>query len=389
MKIGIFGGTFNPPHLGHISAAAAAWAELGLERLIVIPNTMPPHKELAENSPPPEDRLAMTRAAFGKIGGAVEVSDIELKRDGKSYTVDTLAEIRELYPNDEIILLMGTDMFLSLESWRAFEEIMKTVTLGVFQRSDGQEDEISEARDRFSAKYGAKTVAVKNDPIDVSSSEIRAALPDRGGAAWRDGEVYGYIIRNSLYGAKPDFDWLRVKACEMLDPKRTRHVAGCEMEAVKLARRWGEDESAAREAAIMHDCTKSLGLEEQLLLCEKYDIIADSVERGDAKLLHSKTGACIAKCEFGVSDEACAAIRWHTTGKADMSTLEKIIYLADYIEPSRAFDGLEELRRLAYEDIDAAMLMGLQMSLEDMRDRGIVPHKNSKDAIKWLAKREG
>jgi len=384
LKIGIFGGTFNPPHLGHVSAVVAACRELELNKILVIPNTLPPHKEMAANSPSPLDRLNMARAAFSSLGETAEVSDIEIKRPGRSYTVDTLAEIRKDHPDDELVLLIGTDMFLSFESWYRFEEIMKTASIGVFQRSDGQDDDIVSAKRRYESKYGAEIMTVKNEAVDISSSEIREMLPQRGGAEYLDDAVYEYIIKHSLYSAKPNFDWLRVKSYAMLDQKRIRHVAGCELEAVKLARRWGADEDLAREAAILHDCTKLLGLEEQLRLCEKYGIITDAVEKKDVKLLHSKTGACIAKYEFGLSDEVYEAIYWHTTGRADMSLLEKIIYMADYIEPSRIFEGVESLRRLSYKDLDEALISGLQMSIEDIIDRGIVPHGNSRDAIDWL-----
>lgn len=94
-------------------------------------------------------------------------------------------------------------------------------------------------------------------------------------------------------------------------------------------------------------------------LCRKYAIICDTAETENPKLLHAKTGAALARDLFGVSDEIYEAIRWHTTGKPDMRTLEKIIYLADYIEPTRDFPGLDRLRELAYEDLDKAMALGL------------------------------
>ena len=170
----------------------------------------------------------------------------------------------------------------------------------------------------------------------------------------------------------------------MLKDTRVRHVAGCEYEAVKLARRWGANEDDAREAGILHDVTKKLNLEAQLILCNKYDIITDAAEAADAKLLHSKTGAALARDMFSVSDSVYDAIYWHTTGRAGMSLLEKVIYLADYIEPTRSFDGLDELRRCAYEDLDAAVLLGLEMSLVDLGERNIKPHARTQEAIDWM-----
>ena len=385
MKIGIYGGTFNPPHLGHVSAAMEALEQTKLGKLIVIPDTIPPHKEMPQGSPSEKDRLKMTRLAFSGCGKKVEVSDIEMQREGKSYTVHTVDRLRQLYPRDEFVLFMGTDMFLSLESWFEFERLIKTVTVGVFTRADGEDIQLTKAKEKYEKLYGAKVTIVKNTPIDISSSEIRSQLIIRGGGEFLSDKVYEYIIKNSLYGARPNFDWLRVKGNRMLSFKRMPHVAGCEREAVRLARRWGADENAAREAAILHDCTKRLGLEEQLLLCNKYGIMTDAVEAVEGKLLHAKTGAAIAKYEYGLSDEVHDAIFWHTTGKPDMTMLEKVIYLADYIEPTRDFEGLEKLRALSYRDIDKALYLGLKMSIDDMNERGIIPHENSRKAMEWLA----
>ena len=105
---------------------------------------------------------------------------------------------------------------------------------------------------------------------------------------------------------------------------------------------------------------------------------------GSAKLLHAKTGAALAKHLYGQPEEVCRAIYWHTTGKADMTKLEKIIYLADYMEPNRKFDGVEDLRRLCGEDLDGALLLGVRMSIEDLNERGVPIHKNTQAAMDWV-----
>ena len=125
-----------------------------------------------------------------------------------------------------------------------------------------------------------------------------------------------------------------------------------------------------------------------MLLSDKYGIINDTVETANTKLLLAKTGAAVAWDRFGVPIEIENAIRWHTTGKPDMTTLEKVLYMADYIEPSRDFDGVDELRRLAYTDLDAAMVLGLKMSLEDLKTGGITPHENTVQALNWYQGRE-
>ncbi|MGE4483996.1 MAG: nicotinate (nicotinamide) nucleotide adenylyltransferase [Oscillospiraceae bacterium] len=384
MRLGIYGGTFDPPHIGHTQSVAAAAKQLRLDRLIIIPTGTPPHKVLPGDSPDSRERLEMTRIAAHELGFA-EVSDLEIFRPGKSYTVDTVHSIKEQYPDADIFLLMGTDMLLSFETWKDFIEIMRSVCLAVFARLYGEDRKIKLFSDYLVERYDADVTMVYNDAIvEISSSVLRDLLPRRGGKEFICDEVYASIIKNRYYDAKPDFDWLRESAHRMLSPKRVPHVVGCEKEAVRLARRWDADEDEAREAAILHDITKKETLSEQLLLCEKYGIMTDALERENSKLLHSKTGAEIAKRQFGVSDEVYRAIFWHTTGHEDMTLLEKIIYLADYIEPTRDFAGVDKLRRLAYEDIDAALITGYRMSIEDLAAHGIVPHDRTLKAMKSL-----
>ena len=138
MKIGIFGGTFNPPHLGHLAAAEAAIGALGLDKLYIVPASIPPHKELPEGTPAPEHRLAMAAKLADALllPQVVQLSEMELKREGKSYTADTLAALREEYPEAELWLLMGTDMFLTLHRWREPEKILKLAGVCAFGRTE-------------------------------------------------------------------------------------------------------------------------------------------------------------------------------------------------------------------------------------------------------------
>ncbi len=383
MKIGIFGGTFNPPHRGHMEAAAQTIRALGLDKLLVIPDFVPPHKEMPAGSPEGRERLELCRLAFGHVKHC-KVSDMELARGGVSYTVDTLRRVRERYPTDRLYLLMGTDMLLSFTQWREYREIAKLATLAVFARREEDRGAVVRAAADLRSRLNANVKVVPIHAVDVSSTLVREELTRRRGCDLLPEDVYGRIVKLRLYGAKPDFAWLRKKAYAMLDPKRVPHVAGCEEEAARLAKRWGADEEQAREAGILHDITKKEKLDEQLRLCEKYGIILDEMERSEGKLLHAKTGAGIAKYEFGCDDEVYGAIYWHTTGHEDMTLLEKVIYMADYIEPNRDFPGVEELRRLAYTDLDGALELGFKMSIEDMRSRGIVPHERTLGALAYI-----
>lgn len=382
MKIAIYGGSFNPPHRGHIEAARTVIRELNPDKLLIIPDNLPPHKQLAEGSPSPEERLELCRLAFSGVEGA-EVSELELRRQGKSYTFDTVRELKELYPGDELILIIGTDMFLTFEQWYKFTFLLNNCTLAVLARADGDEPEILRQAERFRDEYSAKVIILTHEPVAISSADVRELLPRRLGSDMLDDGEYACIIKNRFYEAQPELTWLRSQVIDYLSSDRVAHTAGCESEAVMLARRWGEDEETAAEAGILHDITKRLRKNEQLILCEKYGIICDIGEMENPKLLHAKTGAALAKDVFGAGPEVENAIRFHTTAKPDMSLLEKIIYLADYIEPTRDFPGVEELRELAYEDIDAAMALGLKMSLADIRSHGVEPYKDSVDACRW------
>ena len=130
MKIGIYGGTYNPPHTGHMQAAREAVRLLGLDKLLLIPDRIAPHKKIPAGSPTPEQRLEMLRIAAAN-DPVMEVSDIELKREGPSFSYLTVEALRAQYPDAELYLLMGTDMFLSFHTLREPERIMREAALGV------------------------------------------------------------------------------------------------------------------------------------------------------------------------------------------------------------------------------------------------------------------
>ncbi|MBR5261582.1 MAG: nicotinate (nicotinamide) nucleotide adenylyltransferase, partial [Oscillospiraceae bacterium] len=317
MKTLIYGGTFNPPHIGHVKALKAAVEQLVAERIIVIPTAEPPHKQM-DISCTSDDRVEMCRLAFSAIDGA-EVSDMEITRGGKSYTVDTVRELMVQYPDDEFVLLVGTDMITSFTNWREAQWLMDNVMLAAFPRNAGDVSAVAECAKKLGEECGARVMPIRLEPVEISSSEVRAMLPQREGNEYLSDEVYSFIIQKRLYNAKPNFEWLREKAYSMLKPSRIAHVKGCEEEAVRLARRFGGNKEDAAEAAILHDITKKLSLEEQRAKCVEFGILLDEDEYENAKLIHSKTGAAIAKAQFGISDEVYEAIKWHTTGKAGMS----------------------------------------------------------------------
>lgn len=387
MKIGAYGGTFDPPHLGHMDSARAAMKLLGLDKLLFLPACQPPHKDLSPSSASPEDRLAMTALMADGLGEGVEVCDLEHRRGGKSYTADTLRLLREEYPEDELWLLMGSDMFLTLQNWRQPEVILSLAGVAGFARTETDSVELLNRQGEYLQKrYDARVCVVELPAIRaVSSTQLR------GGEGWEQlyPPVLGYILRHGLYGTEADLTKLtdgQLRACSlsMVKAKRIQHILGTEVTAVELAKRWGADVDLCRRAAILHDCTKYWTLEEHLACCEQYGVALDEMERHAEKLLHAKTGACIAREVYGQPQAVYDAIFYHTTGKADMTLMEKILYMADYIEPKRDFEGVEELRRLAATDLDAAVLLGCEMSIAEMEERGYQVHPNTKGARDWL-----
>ena len=393
MKIGIYGGTFNPIHTGHMQAVKFAAEYLQLDKLLLIPAGIPPHKALREDAADGVHRMAMTKLAAEamELSCSVEVSDMELQRQGKSYTVDTLRALREQHPDAKLYFFMGTDMFLSFHTWYQPEEIAKLCTICAFGRSEADTEELFAVQRQYLAeKLGADCVTISLPRIvDISSTQLREALAQGRGREYLAPAVYGYILREGLYGTDADLkqlsvDDLRCVAMTLLKHRRIPHVLGTEEMAAKLALRWGADEGAARRAALLHDCTKKLNMEQHGAILRQYKIELDDEERNTEKLLHAPTGAAVARYIFGVSDEVEQAIRWHTTGRADMTLLEKIIYLADYIEPTRDFCDLRELRCLAFEDLDRALLLGFTMAVTDLRKKGMPLHPNSVYARDYL-----
>ena len=395
MKIGIYGGTFNPPHLGHVTAARAVFELLKLDLLLLVPDGQPPHKTLPTGSPTAEQRLEMTRLAGEQLGlgEKVRTLDLELRREGRSYTAETLRQLHQQYPEDELWLLMGTDMFLTLQAWREPEEILSLAGIAAFGRTEADTEELfAVQRDYLYRTYPQARIFTLTIPgvVDVSSTELRDMLARGEGGNLLPPAVYGYILREGLYNTHADLKHLPLRALRpvalsYLKHKRIPHVLGTEQEAIRLAERYGADVEKARVAALLHDCTKKLDMDEQLALCRHYGIQLDELERQALKLLHAKTGAAIARDVFGVDDEVYRAIWWHTTGHAGMTLLEKIMYLADYIEPSRDFPGVDKLRAVCYKDLDEGLLMGLEMTIEEMTSMGNPVHHatiEARDALK-------
>lgn len=197
-RIGIFGGTFNPIHNGHILLAQYCKYELELDKVILIPTYSPPHKS-SDDLAYEADRLNMCRIVCENLDG-FEVSDIEIKRKGKSYTYQTLSCLKEIYPNDELFFIMGADMFLSLDKWKYPEIIFQKASIIAVPRDISNVSELKDYYKNVIAPMGALAYILPNSVMQVSSTYIRENIDNYNTVKnLIDDRVYDYIVLNKLY----------------------------------------------------------------------------------------------------------------------------------------------------------------------------------------------
>ena len=334
-KIGILGGTFNPVHLEHVELAKSAKKELGLDQLIVMPTYISPHKTSVPASA--EDRLNMLKIAFDGVDG-VTVSDYEIVKQGKSYTYLTVEHFA--VGDNKVFFICGGDMLTDFKNWRYPERILKSATLAVFGREDFFTDYSAEEK-LFKEKWNAEFIRLSYTGKSASSTKIRTyaelSLPLDG---ILNSGVQEYIRKKGLYSP----DKYQSFILKTLPEKRIKHTADVVIAAIQKAKELKLDLEKVKIAATLHDCAKYLDYQKV-----KGFILPDGVP---APVVHAFLGAYVAENVLGVTDaEIIDAIRYHTSGKANMSTLSKLIFVADMVEEGRTYEGVEQLREL-YEKAD-------------------------------------
>ena len=384
-KIGIFGGSFNPPHLGHIRSAAYAAEALGLTKLLLMPDRQTPGKQPPEATD--DQRLEMLRLA-AENSPKLEVSDLEL-RQGSGFTCDTVRLLSRQYPDAELYLLLGTDMFQKFQTWKNAETILSYVTIAALRRGDKEERTAQEKTKKALEAMGGRVILLENPVTAISSTQLRRLIAFQAGNEFLNPAVLSYIQAEALYDSTAKWKHLPMEQLEavvirLLNPNRVRHVLGCRDTAMELAKKWGVDETDAARAGILHDITKALDGPLQLTLCRAYGKMLDDFSRKYPKTLHALTGSLVADRIFGENEAVVSAIESHTTGKADMNLLETIIYVADYMEPNRDFPGVEKLRELAFTDLRGALKLGLEMTLEHLAEQGGEVSPASQEALAYL-----
>ncbi len=356
-KIGIFGGTFNPVHTAHIRLALAAKEQLELDFVIMLTSGNPPHKR-ERKVLDAKLRHTMLKEATKGIDGLV-VSDYEVKRKEYSYTANTLEFFKKVFPKDKLYFIMGGDSLDYFDKWYKPEKIVTLATLAVYGR--GQKHRFAETEEL----YNIKIEQIEGEFFDISSSDMRddkSLLEEFTPPA-----VYSFIKRYRLYADNDEMSLLK----EFLSEKRLKHSLGVAKLAKDLAKHYGIDANTAERAGLLHDIAKEIPYHTALKMCDELGAELDGIERTTPLLVHPKLGAELVKCYFGITEgEITSAIRCHTVGRPNMTLLEKIIFVADASEQTRQYDGAEEIRKTAFSDIDKAVLMCIDGTIEITKNRG-------------------
>ena len=389
-RIGIYGGSFNPPHIGHIQAARYAARELRLDSLVMLPAGEVPGKSLPEGSATAEERLQMLELAVGDCPN-LRVSDFDACRE-RCRTWETLEHFAREYPGAELTVVVGSDQLAKLPGWENVSFVLSHAQIAVARRGLPGEETLIREKSGLLRGMGARVRALENPTQPISSTQLRRLLAFGCGWEFLPPGVEGFIRREGLYHVNADWKNLPMERLEgvvlsLLNPDRIRHVLGCRDTAVALAKRWGADETDAARAGILHDITKALDGPLQLTLCDAYGKMLTDFSRKYPKTLHALTGSLVAERIFGENPQVVSAICHHTTGRAGMNLLETIIYVADYMEPNRDFPGVERLRELAFTDIQAALKLGLEMTLEHLKKQGSEVSPESREALAYCEKR--
>ena len=384
-EIGLMGGSFNPIHCGHVALARAALESGRVERVLFLPTGNPPHKK--EGLADKFDRLRMVELAVEHEAG-MAVCREEIDRDGVIYTVDTLAALKRKMPDCTLTYLIGADTLRALGTWRRVETVIERCKFLVMMREGETREEVIRLAGLWTQR-GAQIDFLDARKMDISSTQIREQI-QKGLPFERlvPQAVADYIHEHGLYGAKTGMELKRSKREKMeyrlkkeLDAARYAHTLGVEQTAREMARQFGEDEEKAALAGLLHDCAKCLPLSQMVKAAK--DEKLDPVMKESKALMHAVAGMHLAQDVYDVHDpEVLGAIRWHTTGHANMTRLEKIVYLADMIEPNRKpYPGLKALRKLCMTDLDEAMHMALRMSLDHVREQGKPLHPDTMAAL--------
>lgn len=356
----VFGGSFDPVHVEHTNILKAAVRELCADKVIVVPTKNPPHKSASKT--PFSDRAEMARIAFSQVSANVIVDDIENRNDGVNYSSDNLPVLEKKY--GKFVYVIGGDSLLALESWHEPEFIVRNFEIAVFDREGYQSAKDKAAE--LNEKWNGKIRILEHVGKEVDSHTIRDRLMLKADVSGLDENVERYIKSRNLYS---EFFPYVDKAATYLDAKRLVHSKNTALVALSLNRNFCPkiDEDKVLLAGLLHDVGKMYDKTE-LPNNIKNVIPKDSI---GTPVQHQFVSAEIVKNDFHISDEnVLNAIRFHTTGRENMSQFEKLIYVSDLISYERNFQGVESLRKAVYNDFEKGFITCLTYSRDYVVETG-------------------
>lgn len=358
--LGVLGGTFDPIHQGHVTLAKYAIHHFDLDGVLFAPAFCPPHKDQVTASP--EQRLKMCRLALADETQLM-VTDADM-RTGPSYTVELMKRLRKEYPDTVFSFIIGADKLPSLHRWRGADKLFKLCDFICCARADSPVKEETLAQLRT---LGAKVYLLPDAPFPGASHVIRERIARLECPSEVHQDVLCYIAKNGLYQK----DWVP-KLRGMMNEHRFRHTLGVRKTAVDLARQYGASPLKAAAAALLHDCAKGMSGKELRKIAQENALTEDETILSSGALMHGLVGAYLARERFHVTDEEILdAIRYHTIGRAQMTVLDLIIFVADAIEPNREdYEGLEAQRKIVRTSLRAAALKSLYTTREYLLSQG-------------------
>jgi len=397
--VGIFGGAFDPPHRGHVRALEAFLEKADLDRVYVIPSGKAPHKALSGEATD-SDRLEMAGLAFSSVSPRVVVDDWEIRSDGISFTFRTVERIRKMHPEATLYLFIGTDQFLAFETWRNVAYLVKECILAVMAR-DGDEVALVEKKSCLEKEFGAQCLLLQEKAYIISSTEIRSDLEKEGFSEDLTPSVNGYLALRGLYGADGTLP-RREALCRIrkaLSEKRLLHSFSVEREVHRLCLLLGVSPEKRRElrvAALLHDLTKEKSPSEQIRLAEEHRVSFSSPDLLSPAVQHGITAFLLVR--DALPEDCALAIRYHTTGRENMTLSEKILYLADYMEETRTYESCRRVRAQFYDDLpaslpqrlarlDACVLSTLEETVRFLKKRNMAVHPDSERALEYFKTR--
>lgn len=370
MKIAIFGGTFNPVHKEHVNIVKAAIRGLSLDKVIVMPSHITPQKD-GRLTASANHRLNMCRLAF--CGTGAEISDYEINKGGVSYSYLTCRALKERYPNDELYFIVGADTLEKFSEWKYPEEILKCITLAVCARENT--DRFNKAEQAFKTRFGTDIARFGYVGAKVSSTKIRALAALGESIREYVGEnIANYIKKNSLYKFS-----CADEVKKYLTQERWSHTVRVAVMSAENCSRFGISEEKAITAALLHDCAKYLN-------SDSPELAGFTCPDGvPAPVVHQYAGAYVAEHTFGIKDEEILdAIRYHTSGKENMPTLCKLLFLCDMLEEGRDFDGVKKLREIFSLSLDGALYAALKHQIDYLKDNGKPIYPLSQRAYEYI-----